>query len=1002
MIALVLAMAWSRRGQAVTLALLAMFGVSAAVAAPAFLRAGDRAVAAGQAATASGDERSVQVSETLLDHRGDRPDQVPVKKDVNITETGGVLTDLPGFRYTYAGEFPTIGIEPDTALRTLLVYRQNVCDHLVMATGRCLVGEGEVILGVETARRNKIATGDAVTLTYGRWDPSPDEKLYQPDGAPKQFLVAGTYRVPAPEDPYWGTHGYFRPDTGARPGEPAFVNAASFRVMDHGINVLSVDGLAGPGALDVDRLPAVRAGLSALQARTKEFGPPVELTTGLPTLLARIDAGRAAAHLIVPVLAVALVLLACATIFLAVGYGTEGRRPELAVVALRGSRWGQRWWLATGENLIAILAGTVAGCVVGQLLVNVYAAVSFPGVGADAGVSSLRYAPVAALAAVLTALLAERRQLVSPVTELLRRAPRVPHEAGAIAVAAAVALLAIVAGAQLRVSDGTLTGVGTFAAALIMAALAQVAARALLPAVTLLSGRALRRGRLGWALAGFQLSRRPGAARLFALLAAAVAVVGYAACAIDVGGQVRVQQAELGTGAARVLTVGPVGRQQLLSAVRAADPAGAYAMAVVQLPAEATAPAGLAVDTTRLAAVANWPGGPESGRTAARALRPAAPEPVTVTGAALSLDLSATGLRAGKPVSLAVVLSSLTGRGDVVLPLGDVRTGRHSYARTVPVCQAGCRLNALQITESTGVQGVTGRLVLHGLNPAGVTTPLDPGHWRATAGGTLAAAPDGLRIDITTLNGLPTGLLVQPGDTPYPLPVITAGLGPTESITGLDRRTLPTVTAQRIPAIPGAGTPATLIDLEYADRVSIDGELTGRGQVWLSPRAPAGIVTRLEAAGLTIGTETRAAQVRRQLDEQGPALALGYYAIMGCLAAALAAGALILAATVDRSRRIEDLTALRDQGLRRPAVRRAALWTYPGLVAGAVPTGVGIALLAWWLTGWALPLAGLHPPALPLPAWPRALVMAATGVTVLLVLALVAYLAGRRTLKDVP
>jgi putative ABC transport system permease protein len=50
------------------------------------------------------------------------------------------------------------------------------------------------------------------------------------------------------------------------------------------------------------------------------------------------------------VLAVCLVLLSCLTIFLAVGYGTEGRRPELAVVALRGARWGQRWWLATGEN----------------------------------------------------------------------------------------------------------------------------------------------------------------------------------------------------------------------------------------------------------------------------------------------------------------------------------------------------------------------------------------------------------------------------------------------------------------------------------------------------------------------------------------------------------------------------------------------------------------------------------------------------------------------------
>ena len=70
MIALVLAMVWSRRGQAVTLALLAMFGVSAAVAAPAYLRAADRAVAAGQVATSVAAERTLTLNEFQPDRRG--------------------------------------------------------------------------------------------------------------------------------------------------------------------------------------------------------------------------------------------------------------------------------------------------------------------------------------------------------------------------------------------------------------------------------------------------------------------------------------------------------------------------------------------------------------------------------------------------------------------------------------------------------------------------------------------------------------------------------------------------------------------------------------------------------------------------------------------------------------------------------------------------------------------------------------------------------------------
>jgi putative ABC transport system permease protein len=206
----------------------------------------------------------------------------------------------------------------------------------------------------------------------------------------------------------------------------------------------------------------------------------------------------------------------------------------------------------------------------------------------------------------------------------------------------------------------------------------------------------------------------------------------------------------------------------------------------------------------------------------------------------------------------------------------------------------------------------------------------------------------------------------------------------------------------RLPAVPAAGVRATLVDLEYADLLSAaTGDATDP-QVWLSDRAPPDILDRLSARGLVVISEVRAAQVRAQLDRQGPALALWYYLLAGCLATALAAGALILAATVDRARRVEDLSALRGQGLGRAAVRQATLWTYPVLVAIAVLAGTAIALLGWWLTGWALPLAGLDPPPLPLPGWPRAWAPAGTAAAVLVVLALVAYLAGRRTLKEIP
>jgi putative ABC transport system permease protein len=314
-------------------------------------------------------------------------------------------------------------------------------------------------------------------------------------------------------------------------------------------------------------------------------------------------------------------------------------------------------------------------------------------------------------------------------------------------------------------------------------------------------------------------------------------------------------------------------------------------------------------------------------------------------------------------------------------------------------CRQGCRLNALRLFQSEGVLDVTGRLTVHGLAGSGAATPFAARQWRATAGGRLASTPDGMRVDITSLHGLPDGMVVQPADTPYPLPAATAGPAPGSVATGLDGRPLPVRPVLRIPAVPGVGAPGTIVDLDYADRLALDAAPTGAGRVWLSAAAPDDAVSRLRAHGLVIAGDVTADGVRRQLDAQGSALALWFYALIAGLATALAAGVLVLAATVDRIRHVDDLSALRHQGLPPGAMRQATLWTYPALTTVATVCGLAIGLAGWGLTGWALPLAGLDPPPLPLPGWPRAATMAALGVAVAVVLAAVAYLAGRRTLR---
>ncbi|BCJ46425.1 hypothetical protein GCM10010168_60640 [Actinoplanes ianthinogenes] len=1003
MIALVFTMVWARRGPAIVLAVLAAFAVAPAVAAPAYLRAADRVVAAGQVAEADPAETALSMRTTDRDRRagGDVPG------GVDLTAAGATLVELPGFRYVYSVEFPVIGMETDDRVRTRLVHRQDACAHLRIVAGRCLLGESDLVVGEQAARRLHLHAGQSVPLRFAKFDADPDALEFVADGAAKKFFVAGIYRVTDPAEAYWGTHDYFAPEDvagGSRPGEPAFTSLSTISLMDHGDAELSVDGYAGPGALDVDRLPALRDALVHLESGVADLGAAgaggpgnaLNLSTSMPALMARIDEGHAAARRIVPVPAVALIVLACLAVLLAVGAGAEARRPETAVIALRGARLPHRWWLASGESLVAVLAGTIAGVLAGQWLVDAVVAIRWPGVGADPDPASLRYAPLALAAVLITVLAAQGGPMLRPVAELLRRAPMPGRYAG-IAVDVLLAALAAGAAAQLALGGGDLAGIGSAAPALVMLAAALLVARALRPLAARSGHRSLDRGRLGRGLTGLLLSRRPATGRVLALLIAAVAVSGYMVAASEVAARGRQVEADLGTGAARVLSIGATSRNQLVTAVRAVDPGQRFAMAVVPVAQDPGAPPLLAVDTgeRRLAATANWPGGADDAERISRALRPQPPRPLVVPGGSdIALDLTAAEFEPGKAVSLDMIVTPVDGSGpDAVLPMGVVVPGPHTYRYALPQCHGGCRLNALKISggQSLGTHGV---ITVHNLGSG------DPAAWRVSPGGRLSAAPDGLRIEVTSLDGHPEGLLVQPAATPWPLPVVATGTFVPGSVSGLDFRAIPVTVAGRLPAIPSLGAPAVLVDLDYLDPISTDAAPLA-GQVWLAADAPPDVVRQLTAHGLTVTRDLAAAQVASRLDRQGAAVALGYAGLVAVLVVVLAAGVLVLTAGAGRERQAEDLAALRAQGLSRREVRRAALWAYPMLVVAAVPAGVAIALAGWAVTGWALPLTGVDPPPLPRPSWPGVISLVVTAVVLVIVLGGTALLAGRRTLRRI-
>lgn len=996
---LVLTMLRARRGQAVALALLSMFAVAAAVAAPAYLRAVDRAVVASEVAAASPAELGLTVAPTFGERTG--------PGGLNFADVGAAVIALPGFAQVYASEYPTLGLETDPHRASRLVFRQDACAHVVIVSGRCLIGEGEVVIGERTAQRLGLGAGAPLSITFAALSPDPRTPWYLPAGAAKTVTIVGTFRAGDARDPYWGSHGYFAVDPTGEQTEPVLTNAATMAEMDYSASVPSIDATPEPTTFEVDRLDALRADLSSLDARVTHLGLGVKVSTAIPDLLDRIERGRALAHQTVPVAAVALVLLAYFVISLAAGYGVDGRRSELAVVALRGARWWLRWWLAIGESLLAIAAGAVAGCLAGQVLVGALVAGRFPAEqDASFSADSLRYAPAAALGAAVVAILAQRRHLVAPVVDLLRRAPGRGGGWRSIAGEAVIGVLAVVATAQLWLTQGSLIGVGMFAPALALAALAVIGSHALLPLTGRYGVRALRRGRLGVALAAFQLARRPGSQRLFLLLSGAVAILGFAACAVDVAGQDRDLAARVGTGAPRVVTVSEVTRQQLLHAVRAVDPDGRYAMAVARVPGGAPGEAPeLAIDATRLAAVAAWPDGAGALGAAdvADRLRPPAPSPVLVPGQDLTLDLSVTGADAGSPLSLVVVLSSVTGRGTVEVPFGVLRNGPYTYQQRVPDCFDGCRLVGFNITPySTGATNFSLVVTLRGLrtvNPAQVAVSAadfaDTRRWRVPAGGTLAAVGDGLRVEFNAPDGIPGGGWVQPADAPYPLPVVSTRQLPVgASVAGLDGHPVRVTQVGRVPVLPRLGTDGTLVDLEYADRASTDAGPAGRPEVWLGPAAPTDVLARLAGQGLVVTGDVTVDSAHRQLDQQGPALALRFYLLAAALAIVLAAAGLILVAAVDRRPRAADLAALRTQGVSRRTVVWTVLWGYPAMVVGAGLLGLLTAVAGWRLTGWALPVFSTDQPALALAVWPRPFALGVPWVAAVAVLVAVALAIG--------
>jgi hypothetical protein len=1017
-IAVLLSMLRARWAQAVTVFLLSVVATAAAVAGPVALSAVDHAVVRNEVADATTAERSL-----MLNGAVDPSDPGGSSAFQSFTN----LVTIYGFHTVEAGELRAFGPVP-TGNPSLTVsgtsrvaFRDELCQHLVIVSGRCLAGPLDIVVGSDTAKRRKLQAGQQIDLQAEKATPTGQ---LVPDGAVGTFTIAGIYTPRDPSEPYWGSQAYFPMLADGTRDETLFVSPETFDLIDHKLGLMTADSLAPPSAFAPDRLDALADDVAQAESNAQLNSNGFTLDTGIPALLARIRQGEDVAGQLVPVAFLPLVALSWFVIFLAVGDGVAARRHELGLVNLRGVRVVRRWWLALGETVVMIVLGAPIGYLLGYAVVSLVARARLgDSAGTTLNGAELPYAALALFGALAVALLSQRRALREPVSRLLRGVVRSRGAWQSTVVEAALVVLAVLGVVELRGAGGGLFGVSLLVPGLVVVGVSLVIARVFVPIAGVAARWALRRGRLGLGLAAVQIARRPGSQRLFTLLSVAVGLLAFVAASLSVAGQARNERAGVTVGAAGVLTVARVSPAQLIDATHKVDPAGTWAMAVVQLEqSDGGAPPVLAVDSGRLARVADWQAGfGASAAALAAKLRPSSPQSLVLRSPGYTVDIErgqpfslvdtngdgipdAPAPPSPIPIPLTFTFESLVDGSPVVSTL-DVSSGRHTYTASTPDCVKGCRLTGFNASAGAGT-GLT--ITIYGMTSDGgdvipASALAKRARWRGI-GTTRLVVGDSLEASVSETNFESGDLTVYTVDSPVPVPVYaTDGLFVPGGITGVDGQSVAVRSAGTVAMLPRLGTTGILVDLDYLQHVSLSTVAQDDGEVWLGPTAPADAVQRLRKAGLSIMDETSVADTRAALDRSGPALALRFHAVAAVLSIGLAIGGFWLAAAVDRRRRAEDLAALRRQGLRRRTVGRAASWGYLWLVSGAAVTGLLAAAVAWAATGDRLPVLTDTSAALPPPRWPQPSsvgVSWAWAAAAMLVVAIAVGLVLRRTVKS--
>jgi hypothetical protein len=473
------------------------------------------------------------------------------------------------------------------------------------------------------------------------------------------------------------------------------------------------------------------------------------------------------------------------------------------------------------------------------------------------------------------------------------------------------------------------------------------------------AGRAaLRQGKPAVALAAFRLARQPATHGLLALIAIATALAGQAVIGFATADRAYGERARIELGADRVIHIGQTTDSELLSVVRRADPDGRWAMAVSR-GGDPDAPV-LAIQSDRLAAVANWPSAATAtpDQVSAR-LRPATNRAMDVGGAGLTLDAEVIGAGTG-PATLTVHIVTRDGAWTTAAFELVRGTGRRSYDAPISTCDSGCRIAWLELPAN--VDG----LRLYGLSSAGDFS--SPGRWRADApNAVMEYGPDFLAVS--------DARALRPADAPWPLPVVAAGdpsrqSGGAGEFLGVLGTRLPVDVTATASLLPGLGGSGTVVDYEFADRVAAGGAHPAENaEVWLNRDAPATVVDAIRTL-LNVQADESVEDRAAKLSQRGTGRIFQLQLLAAGVGIATAIIGFVALALAERPQRHDECVALRVQGVRRRTASFGAVAGYVALVVSGIVVGVLACVPTLLVTRAALPVFADGWTATTAPWWP--------------------------------